>query len=80
MKKLAWRPMTPDSIVENLLMEIQATAMEGYDLSLEDQQREMFKRIVKTAVITQDVRRGLVTKSYEFNQNLLELLGEENLS
>jgi len=79
MKKLG-RAMKQESIVEHLLMEIQATAMEGHETSLEGQQREMFKRIAKAAFFTQSVKNGLLTKNHEFNRHLLELLGDENLN
>lgn len=74
-------PYAPASVVEELLMEIQATAMKGIESdNLETEHRALFVRIVKTAFFTQSVSSGLVTKNFEFNEHLLRLLGEENLN
>lgn len=75
------RPMKKESVVEELLMEIQATALTGIKASTHRQQnRELFKRIVKAAFYTQSVHKGLITPGHQINGHLMELMGYENLN
>lgn len=79
LKKMG-RPMKPETITEELLAETTACGLEGILTDDPSKQRALFVRMVKAAVILQDVTKGLVTKNYEFNGHLLALLGEENLN
>ena len=74
--------MKKESLVEELLMEIQATAMRGLEGTgtCDQQLRGMFSRIVEAACYTQSINQGLRTARHEVNGNLLRLLGHENLN
>jgi hypothetical protein len=71
--------MAEQSVLEELLMEIQATAMKGVETdSVTTQVRAMFVRITKAAFFAQSARRGIRALDGGFNENLLRLMGEVN--
>lgn len=75
------RPPLTRTVVEELLMEAQATAMRGAEESeLKREVREMFIRIARAVWYAQAVNIGIRTPGNEFNEHLAELLGEERLS
>lgn len=75
------RPMKEASIREELVMEIQSAAMEGFEAAEVVKLRALFERIVKASYFVQAVNRGLRTQKHEINGALLAFLnGEENLN
>lgn len=76
------RPVKLETAVEEVLMEIQAAAMSGLEATTDRQKQvEMFRRIVHTAFLGQNVvRTGVRTEDGHMNAYLLALMGEENLS
>jgi len=73
------RPMSKQAIVEHGLMEMLAIACSGACRPHPSPETVgMFRRLAAIAHFTQGVHTGVKTPSHEFNQNLLQLLGEEN--